>query len=327
MSEANYFLGVDIGGTKSHALIADQSGRVVGFGEAGAGSPERIGYDGLAGVLWEILQAALVSAGIESRQVGGAGFGVAGYDWPSQRKPCLDAIATLGLRCPVDLVNDTLIGLIAGASQGWGVAVVSGTGCNCWGMDRSGRTGRVTGNGGWSGEAGGAYDLIQAAMQAVSRQWSRRGPETRLTQAFLRRTGAPDWMAFFEGLVNNVYRPEADDCKMIFRVAAEGDAVAREVLAWGGRSLADLALGVIRQLDLQNEVFEIVQVGSVFLGGELLVQPFQQAVLVEAPRALFVPLPTRPVVGGVLLGMRAAGVDFSRLRPTLIQTFNQGWHP
>ena len=32
-----YFLGVDIGGTKSHALIADENGQAVGFGQAGAG--------------------------------------------------------------------------------------------------------------------------------------------------------------------------------------------------------------------------------------------------------------------------------------------------
>ena len=33
-----YFLGIDIGGTKSHALIADENGQVVGFGRAATGS-------------------------------------------------------------------------------------------------------------------------------------------------------------------------------------------------------------------------------------------------------------------------------------------------
>ena len=34
-----YYLGVDIGATKSHALIADETGRVVGFGAAGPRQP------------------------------------------------------------------------------------------------------------------------------------------------------------------------------------------------------------------------------------------------------------------------------------------------
>ena len=41
-----YFLGVDIGGTKSHALIADKSGNALGFGVGGAGNYEGVGFDG-----------------------------------------------------------------------------------------------------------------------------------------------------------------------------------------------------------------------------------------------------------------------------------------
>ncbi len=43
----NYYLGVDVGGTKTHALIADESGRAVGFAQAGTGSWEVVGYNGL----------------------------------------------------------------------------------------------------------------------------------------------------------------------------------------------------------------------------------------------------------------------------------------
>ena len=46
-----YFLGVDIGATKTHALIADATGRVVGFGQAGPGNHETVGYEGLIAAL------------------------------------------------------------------------------------------------------------------------------------------------------------------------------------------------------------------------------------------------------------------------------------
>ena len=42
-----YYLGVDVGATKSHALIADESGRAVGFAAAGPGTRQVVGYDGL----------------------------------------------------------------------------------------------------------------------------------------------------------------------------------------------------------------------------------------------------------------------------------------
>lgn len=51
-----YCLGVDVSGTKTHALIADEQGVAVGFGEAGPGNHEVVGYEGLAGALRECTQ-------------------------------------------------------------------------------------------------------------------------------------------------------------------------------------------------------------------------------------------------------------------------------
>ncbi len=67
-----YFLGIDIGGTKSHALIADESGQVVGFGRAGSGNWEGVGYDGLQRVLGTITDQAIAKAGIDRAQIAGA---------------------------------------------------------------------------------------------------------------------------------------------------------------------------------------------------------------------------------------------------------------
>ena len=91
-----YYLGVDIGATKSHALIADETGRAVGFGAAGPGNHEVVGYDGLIAALGECTGQALAMAGIDRREIAGAGFGVGGYDWPGERGATLDAIAHFG---------------------------------------------------------------------------------------------------------------------------------------------------------------------------------------------------------------------------------------
>ena len=128
-----YFLGSDVGGYKTHVLIADETGQAVGFGEAGPGNHELVGYDGLVAALRQAASAALASARLTVDQIAGAGFGVGGYDWPCERQDTLDAIGKLGLSCPVEAVNDAMIGLLAGSEECWGAAVVSGSGCNCWG--------------------------------------------------------------------------------------------------------------------------------------------------------------------------------------------------
>ena len=148
-----YFLGVDVGATKSHALVADNLGQALGLGTGGCGNPDSVGYDGFAEVIRDATDEALATAGVTGDEIAGAGFGVGGYDWPSQREPILQAIGTLGLSAPLELVNDAVIGLMAGAKEGWGVAVVAGTSCNCWGWDRERRIGRMTGHS-WLGEPG-----------------------------------------------------------------------------------------------------------------------------------------------------------------------------
>jgi len=315
---AQYFLGVDIGATKSHALIADGTGRAVGFGQAGPGNHEVVGYEGLRAVLQQVTAAALASAGIERRQVCGAGFGVAGYDWPSERADTLAAIATLGLDAALEAVNDTVIGLLAGAEAGWGVAVVAGTGCNCWGCDRQGRYAQLTGQGEAFAEYGGAGDIVAAAVRAVAKAWSRRGPETMLTDLLLQHVGVATPLALFEGLSQGTLRLGAEAAPLVFQAAEVGDPVADRIIRWIGCELGDLAVGIIRQLDLARESFEVVLVGSVFNGGERLVGPMRETILAEAPAARLVRLTVPPVVGAVLLGMRQAGLPAAPLRPALV---------
>ncbi len=254
---SQYFLGIDIGGTKSHALIADESGRAVGFGTGAAGNHEVVGYEGLRQRLTEITDQALDAAGIQRAQIAGAGFGVAGYDWPSELAPTLDAIAVLGLPAQaagkIEVVNDTIIGLVAGAEAGWGVALVAGTSNNCWGWDAQHNVGRVTGNGSMVGEYGGAGEMVTQALTAVAAAWTRRGPATALTDAFIRLCGAASDADLLEGFSQGLYDIDASAAPLIFETAQAGDAVAHEVIRWTAQELGSLAVGVIRQIGLEQE--------------------------------------------------------------------------
>jgi N-acetylglucosamine kinase-like BadF-type ATPase len=316
--QTRYYLGVDVGGTKTHAMLADDDCRVVGFGEAGPGNHEGVGYPGLEAAMAQAVGQALLQAGIAPRQIAGAGFGVGGYDWPSEREPTLRSIAALGIDAPLELVNDAMLGLIAGARQGWGIAVVAGTGCNCWGWDAEHRTAHMTGAGGWMGEAAGAGELVQEAVARISRFWSHRGPPTRLVEAFVASTGARDLDDLIEGLVMQRYTLDTSAAPLVFQVAAAGDPMACEVITWAGEALADLANGVIRQLRFADQPFEVILVGSLYNGGDLMIRPMRQAILRLAPHAELVKLEAPPVVGGVLLGMQQAGLDTTDRRAALI---------
>ncbi len=163
-----YYLGADLGATKTHTLIVDETGRALGFGESGPGNHESVGYDGMFNSMQQGLDQALKSAGLTKAHITGAGFGVAGYDWASEIEATAAVIDQLGLNAPYKFVNDAVPGLVAGAEEGWGVVVVSGTGSNCRGWDREHkREGRVTGHGIMMGEGAGGSELLHRGMQLV----------------------------------------------------------------------------------------------------------------------------------------------------------------
>jgi N-acetylglucosamine kinase-like BadF-type ATPase len=319
----SFYLGIDIGGTKSHALISDQTGRVLGFAAGSAGNHEAVGYPGLKKVLGDITAEALDAAGLTRSQIAGAGFGVAGYDWPSEREPTREAIETLKLSCPFEFVNDTVIGLIAGTSEGWGVSVVGGTGENCWGRDRNGRIGRMTGNGIMMGEYGGAGTIVAKAVQAIGKAWSLRGPATKLVPAFIEYTNTSSLIDLIERLGLGKIRLRPSAAPIVVQTAEQGDEVAKEILEWAGTELAELANGVIRQLNFEDKRCEVVMVGSMFTSTEILTEPFFNHVRHVCPGAEFVHLEAPPVIGSVLLGMEAAGIDAWTIRENMIATFHQ----
>jgi N-acetylglucosamine kinase-like BadF-type ATPase len=314
----SYFLGVDIGGTKSHGLISDESGNALGFGTHGPGNNENVGYDGLRDALQAVSEKALSMAGLKKDQLSAAGFGIAGYDWPSERQPTMEAIDSIGLSAPIDAVNDTIIGLLAGASQGWGIAVVAGTGSNCWGWDKNHNIGRVTGVG--MGEHGGAGDLVYRALGAIAQEWTKRGPKTQLSDEFLKKTGAKDIPSMIEGLEIGTYDIGADYAPLIYKSACQGDSIALSIIEWAGTELGHTAVAVIRQLGFERLEFEVVLVGSIYEMGEMVIKPMRQVISAEAPKAVLNRLTAPPVVGGVLLAMQQIGLDPSPLREHLITT-------
>ena len=59
-----YYLGADLGSSKTDILICDETGRVLGVGKAGSGNHQVVGYEGMANALEKGIRQALAEAGI-----------------------------------------------------------------------------------------------------------------------------------------------------------------------------------------------------------------------------------------------------------------------
>lgn len=315
-----YFLGIDVGSSKTHALIADETGGCIGFGKAWGGNHQGVGYDGLENVLNESFGAASEMAGVDSAQIAGAGFGVAGYDFPSDRESHLRAISALGLSCTVEVVNDGVNGLLAGATCGIGVNVTSGSSNNCRGRNKDGKEGRIVGNGATFGEYGGAIEIVQRGLQMVNYAWIKRIPPTALTKIFIEAVGAKNEIDLMEGLSSEQYHLFPYLALEVIKASNEGDVAARKILHWSGEELGWLAVSVARQIEMENDEVEIVQSGSVFEAGTIIMDPMRDVVMKHLPKAKLIRLYGPPVVGAVILGMEQAHFDGYAVRENIIRT-------
>ena len=309
MSDLRYYLGVDAGGTKTHALIADQTGRIHGAGRAGTGNWESVGLEGAARSLAHALDGALSSAGLRKVDLRGAGYGLAGMDWPSDEPRLLPVLRNLELPGLHVLVNDAYVALRAGSDAGYGIAVISGTGVTIAGHNRAGEHFRTFALGGDWGDFGSSSDVVALATRAIAFAYTGRGPATRLTERLLEHYQVRDTCDLVERITRGqAARPNGRLAPVVFATAAAGDEVARAVLIEVGQELGRNAVAIARKLQMLDQSFDLVLAGGTFRDPyPLFRDALIELVRASAPHVQPMPLLSAPAIGGALLAMDVAG--------------------
>jgi N-acetylglucosamine kinase-like BadF-type ATPase len=301
-------VGVDGGGSKTHCILCDGSGHLVGFGSSGASNWETVGLEGTQRAVSAALAEAAGRTSVE--QVEAAVFGLGGVDWPSDVDRLQPVLNRLGLTCPKQILNDSFIALRAGTDNGVGVVIVAGSGTTVAGCNRGGEIYRTLGQGGpLFDDFGSAPDVADRAVQVVARAFTGRGPETVLTQRLCEITGVADAAALLEGLSRGSI-PVPATASIVLEEAEAGDAAAREIVVDVGRALGRSAAIAIRTLHMEGESFEVVLAGGLFRSlTDLLRDAISDPVTQAAADAKLVRLVSPPVVGAGLLALELLGGD------------------
>jgi N-acetylglucosamine kinase-like BadF-type ATPase len=321
-------LGVDGGGTKTHAAVADERGELLGFGMSGPSNWEDGGFAAASAALEVAIREALSAAGLEAGQVEASVFGLAGIDFPSDAEGMRGLADATGLGGPNQIVNDSFVALRAGTNHPWGVVVISGTGSVVTGRNPAGETFRTLGVGPIFGDDASASEVSQAALGAVAADLLGRGPHTALTERLCALTGSEDAMALIEGVARGRI-PDSTFAPAVVDVAEHGDLAGRRILEQAGASLGDLAGHVARHLSMDGSEFELVLAGGMFRSGSRILRAALEATVKRSARFAFtVTLEAPPVVGAVLLALEDtdATVDaecHARLAVASIEALNR----
>ena len=186
-------LGIDGGGSKTTALIASLNDQgeisVLGCGRGGPSNLRLAGTDTSLANLNQALDRALAEANITGADIDCSVLALAGSSSDDIHEIISTWAASRGLRSELEIVHDILPVLVKGAREGWGVALIVGTGSVAMGVDAEGRSIIRGGWGHWFGDKGSGFGLGSNALSAVVDAADEIGPPTLLSELVLARLG------------------------------------------------------------------------------------------------------------------------------------------
>ncbi len=306
-----FALGVDGGGSKTHALVLDENGLVCGFGLSGCGNHQEHGLKPALAEIELAVRSAMEQAGVTPQEIQAGCFCLAGADLESDFQLLTPAVETLGLAQTVTIKNDTLAALRATISRSWGVCVICGSGFNAAARSPDGREFVFPALGFISGDWGGGGRLSQEIIRLVMRAWDGRGGKTLLTPMVLAQLDAD---SEYE-LIGKLYREEIPYRRLLhlvpllFQAAEAGDRPSRELVVTLAEEVAIAANTLIRRFSMQELEVEVGLAGGVFKDkGRLLIDTVTHKIHLVAPGAIMRRTKYEPVVGAALLALESSGV-------------------
>lgn len=283
-------LGVDGGGTKTHAVIIDDKQEILGEGLAGPSNPLRVGMGSAAAAIREAVDKACIAARIKRAEIMAAEIGLAGVRRADVRDRMRESLLGLGI-ASIEIVTDADIALYGATGGKPGLVIIAGTGSICCGVNARGRQACAGGWGPLAGDEGGGIWIARRALQSVAQALDGRGTGTSLIEK------ACDYfhLAVAEDLSTAIYATSMTNeriarfGKCVTVAAQEGDAVARAIISEAGCELGTAANAVIRNLRMGREHFQVAYVGGVFRAGELILEPLRRKIYEVAPEAYLAP--------------------------------------
>lgn len=178
-------VGVDGGGSKTHAIVADEGGSHLGE-VVGPGSAVRPGeVERSADAIAHTVKDALASCEMTHVMPKVLCVGVAGAGREPERQGLWQALASRELAEEVVIHADFSIALDDAFGEGPGVLLVSGTGSVAFGRGPSGQSARCGGWGPVCGDEGSGQWIGRRALSVVTASADGREPETALVGAIL----------------------------------------------------------------------------------------------------------------------------------------------
>lgn len=306
----NYVIGLDGGGTKTVSVLVSTDGRIVDQSVGESSNFQVIGGDKLQSAIRNLVEKQLATARVSSGQVRCLYAGLAGAGRVSDREKIYALLQQLGLAEQVVIDTDAAAAL-AGAFMGDpGIILIAGTGAICFGKTRSGEMIRSGGWGYMLGDEGSGFFIGQQAIMAALKDLDGRGTATALRPMIERRYS----LNRIDEIIPRVYSGELDRTEIasigvqVFELAADGDAVAQQVIALAASEQGKMVAAVAEKMAMRGKSIDVALIGSVFKQKQVLESGLRKEAEAVAARVNLIEPMVEPAVGSAILALSKIGI-------------------
>ena len=300
-------LGIDGGGTHTVAFLAESgTGRVIGRGTSGPSNIQAVGVEAALRELDAAVASAFQDAKLARSQVAAACLGLAGVDLTEGLGIIRRWADSISLAEKIAVANDATLLFAAGTPEGWGLAVIAGTGSIAFTLDRNGKDGRAGGWGYLLGDEGSAWQLGLQGLRAACRAADNAGPKTKLLDVFLAKLDTCDPRDFIPAVYRGVWDRAtiAGLAPLVVEAAEVGDEVAHKLVVHQVTELARTAVTAVDANGLPRLGLPIAVAGGLIVRSE-----FYRRLFVEALRGFGVhpgcvqPV-EEPALGAIIMALK-----------------------
>lgn len=258
----NVVIGIDGGGTKTKVCLMEESGIVLGYGEAGPSSIDTVRLDQMADSFFDALQKLDNPLWKQATKVF---IGMGGVITNVHQEMVKQIIRDRKwfLHHPlIQVRNDVENALASGGLFQEGMALICGTGAVAYGKTLSGVSHRAGGWGYKEGDAGSAYDVGYQALKTLTRAMDHRFPQTEFTQDLAKevRVNSPSDIIQVMDQLWDQRTKIASLAKFVTHYANQGDHLAKAICDQATTELAQSISAVYHTLNQQPK--QLVIIGS-----------------------------------------------------------------
>ena len=312
MKLSQFVIGIDGGGTKTAAIIANLNGNILAQHVAGPSNFQMMGVEKAARVVVSLIRECCDSVGCIPKNIRATTIGLAGAGRPEDKKRMVDGLRRLTaskrntLR-RVRIESDALIALEGAFKGGAGIILIAGTGSIAFGKDEKGTIHRAGGWGRILGDEGSGFFIGKHALTVVCRYLDGRSAPTLLTAMVAKKFG----LKTSTDIISAVYKDNlniAAIAPLVFEAGEQGDAAASEIIQLASIELVEHVRALVTKIQDGKEETVRRKIPLSFIGGLIaeetpLTRALRRQISNLFPNVDIVVPMAPPVYGAVLMAL------------------------